>query len=254
MSPASGDTHGRGPVPKPSVTATRSTGCTSAWCWRKGGKRWSARCSSATPRPTRCWSSWCEVRCPRPNTRSSCCCRRPTAPRRWCWALLRWTPAPPSARATTSSKGAICAAIATAGCSDVGSVKAATKAGTGCGGCVPLVAQLLKHELTAAGVAVNNRAVRALRLQPPGAVRPGARRADHDLRRAARRARPGPRAARSASRRWRRSWRRMEQSTSSTASRRRCRTPTTASWPTSSATAPTRWCRASRAARSPRTS
>jgi nitrite reductase (NADH) large subunit len=34
--------------------------------------------------------------------------------------------------------------------------------------------------------------------------------------------------------------------------RRRCRTPTTTSWPTCSATAPTPWCRASPAARSPR--
>ena len=42
--------------------------------------------------------------------------------------------------------------------------------------------------------------------------------------------------------------------TSSTASRPRCRTPTTTSSPTSSATAPTRWCPASPAARSPRTS
>ena len=39
--------------------------------------------------------------------------------------------------------------------------------------------------------------------------------------------------------------------TSSTASRPRCRTPTTTSWPTCSATAPTRWCRGSPAARSP---
>lgn len=39
---------------------------------------------------------------------------------------------------------------------------------------------------------------------------------------------------------------------STTASRRLCRTPTTTSWPTCSATARTRWCRGSRAARSRR--
>ena len=64
--------------------------------------------------------------------------------------------------------------------------------------------------------------------------------------------RPRARAARSASPRWRRSSRRSGTSPSSTASTWRCRTPTTASWPTSSATARTRSCRASRAARSRR--
>jgi nitrite reductase (NADH) large subunit len=38
----------------------------------------------------------------------------------------------------------------------IGDLKAATKAGTGCGGCVPLVTDLLKHELTQAGVEVSN--------------------------------------------------------------------------------------------------
>ena len=42
------------------------------------------------------------------------------------------------------------------------------------------------------------------------------------------------------------------RTTSSTASRPRCRTPTTTSWPTSRRTAPTRWCRGSPAARSRR--
>src|SRR5262249_48826441 len=53
------------------------------------------------------------------------------------------------------SKGAICCAIATEKLSTVGGVKACTKAGTGCGGCVPLVAQLLETELAAAGREVN---------------------------------------------------------------------------------------------------
>ncbi len=54
------------------------------------------------------------------------------------------------------SKGAIVAAIADGGLTEVGQVKACTKAGTGCGGCIPLVTDLLKGELRRAGVEVNN--------------------------------------------------------------------------------------------------
>jgi nitrite reductase (NADH) large subunit len=54
------------------------------------------------------------------------------------------------------TKGEICAAITDGGCHDIGSLKACTKAGTGCGGCVPLVTELLKDELRKAGVEVLN--------------------------------------------------------------------------------------------------
>jgi nitrite reductase (NADH) large subunit len=54
------------------------------------------------------------------------------------------------------TKGAICAAIAEGGLTDFAAVKACTKAGTGCGGCVPLATELLKHELRRAGVEVLN--------------------------------------------------------------------------------------------------
>src|SRR5947209_1625221 len=53
------------------------------------------------------------------------------------------------------SKGAICSAIAEAGLTTVGQVKAATKAGTGCGSCVPLCTAILHHELEKAGVTVD---------------------------------------------------------------------------------------------------
>ena len=53
------------------------------------------------------------------------------------------------------SKSAICAAIAEHGLVDVGAVKAATSAGTGCGSCVPLVKRILDEELTRAGVTVS---------------------------------------------------------------------------------------------------
>jgi nitrite reductase (NADH) large subunit len=53
------------------------------------------------------------------------------------------------------SKGALCAAVGT-GCTTVGQLKSKTKAGSTCGGCVPLVTQILKAELSRRGVATNN--------------------------------------------------------------------------------------------------
>jgi hypothetical protein len=53
-------------------------------------------------------------------------------------------------------------------------LKACTKAGTACGGCVPLVTQVMKAEMKKQGLAVNNH-VRALRVLAPGAAPPGAR-------------------------------------------------------------------------------
>ncbi len=59
------------------------------------------------------------------------------------------------------SKGSICAAVtervAVAGSADVRAVKAATRAGTGCGGCVPQISELVRSELARAGVAVDDR-------------------------------------------------------------------------------------------------
>src|SRR5690606_1843724 len=52
------------------------------------------------------------------------------------------------------SKGAVCCAI-DAGCTDLGELKAQTKAGTGCGGCAALVKQVFEHELSARGVEVD---------------------------------------------------------------------------------------------------
>jgi nitrite reductase (NADH) large subunit len=53
------------------------------------------------------------------------------------------------------SKGAICDAVAAGAC-DIGAVKTATSAGTSCGGCVPLVTQVMKAEMQKQGMAVNN--------------------------------------------------------------------------------------------------
>ncbi|MCY1284106.1 Nitrite reductase [NAD(P)H] [compost metagenome] len=52
------------------------------------------------------------------------------------------------------SKGAICSAI-DGGCSDLAGVKACTRAATGCGGCAALLKQVVEHELSARGVAVD---------------------------------------------------------------------------------------------------
>lgn len=52
------------------------------------------------------------------------------------------------------SKGGICSAIE-AGCTTVGALKTKTKAGTTCGGCTPLVTQILNAELKKRGVVVN---------------------------------------------------------------------------------------------------
>ena len=53
------------------------------------------------------------------------------------------------------TKGEICDAIRKGDLSTLGEVKSCSKAGTGCGGCLPLVTELLDEELSAAGKSVN---------------------------------------------------------------------------------------------------
>ncbi|MBD0346989.1 MAG: nitrite reductase large subunit, partial [Coleofasciculus sp. Co-bin14] len=54
------------------------------------------------------------------------------------------------------TKAEICRAIREDKLTDVPSIKKCTKAGTGCGGCVPLVTNLLKSEMKKAGIEVKN--------------------------------------------------------------------------------------------------
>jgi nitrite reductase (NADH) large subunit len=54
------------------------------------------------------------------------------------------------------TKGAICSLLADGKVCDVPGIKAATRAGTGCGGCAPLLTELFKAEQRAAGVEVND--------------------------------------------------------------------------------------------------
>ncbi|MGB2078345.1 MAG: nitrite reductase large subunit NirB, partial [Vibrio sp.] len=53
------------------------------------------------------------------------------------------------------TKGNIAQAVAD-GCTTVAEIKTATKAGTGCGGCLPMIGQVLNAELAKAGIEVNN--------------------------------------------------------------------------------------------------
>ncbi|HEY8026033.1 MAG TPA: nitrite reductase large subunit NirB [Burkholderiaceae bacterium] len=53
------------------------------------------------------------------------------------------------------SKGDLCAAVCD-GATNIGALKSCTKAGTACGGCVPLVTQVMKAEMKKQGMAVNN--------------------------------------------------------------------------------------------------
>jgi nitrite reductase (NADH) large subunit len=53
------------------------------------------------------------------------------------------------------SKQVLCDAVA-GGAQDIGALKSCTSAGTGCGGCVPLVTQLLNSELAKLGVSVDH--------------------------------------------------------------------------------------------------
>ncbi|URI06938.1 nitrite reductase large subunit NirB [Aquincola tertiaricarbonis] len=53
------------------------------------------------------------------------------------------------------SKGRLCAAVAE-GATTIGQIKACTQAGATCGGCVPLVTQVMKAEMARLGMAVND--------------------------------------------------------------------------------------------------
>ena len=103
----------------------------------------------------------------------------------------------------------------------VAQVKTCTQAGTGCGGCLPRVTDLLKAELQAMGAQVDSRLCEHFPLSRAGALSGRDDSRDQDVRRLDRFARPRARAARSASRPSPRSWRASGMRTSSTRSTRR---------------------------------
>jgi nitrite reductase (NADH) large subunit len=66
-----------------------------------------------------------------------------------------WPDAAPVCTCNNVTKGAICDAVRS-GTHELAALKQCTKAGTGCGGCVPVVTALLKAEKAKAGIAVTN--------------------------------------------------------------------------------------------------
>lgn len=54
------------------------------------------------------------------------------------------------------SKGAICESVSEDGCETVDAIKKCTKAGTGCGGCVPMIKDLMVHTMKSNGKFVRN--------------------------------------------------------------------------------------------------
>lgn len=54
------------------------------------------------------------------------------------------------------TKGMICASVADGSCTDIDAIKKCTKAGTGCGGCVPLVKDLMVGTMKENGVYIKN--------------------------------------------------------------------------------------------------
>ncbi len=53
-------------------------------------------------------------------------------------------------------KAAICSAVSEGGCTDINGIKKCTKAGTGCGGCIPLVKDLIAGTMKANGQYIKN--------------------------------------------------------------------------------------------------
>ena len=112
------------------------------------------------------------------------------------------------------------------GCTDVASVKACTKAGTGCGSCVPLVKRLVETQLTEAGIEVSKALCEHFeqsRAQLFDVVRVSGITTFSELI-----AKHGTGRDATSAVRWSRpSWRRSVRGTCSTARTRRSRTPTT---------------------------
>ena len=143
------------------------------------------------------------------------------------------------------TKGDLTEAIA-GGCCDVPGLKKCTQAGTSCGSCVPLLKQLLEAE----GVEQSKALCEHFSQSRAELFEIVSATVDPDLLGSDRTLRQPERVATYANPPSPRFWLRRAPSTSSTASRPRCRTATTTSSPISSATAATRSCRGCPAATS----
>ena len=148
------------------------------------------------------------------------------------------------------TKGALIAAI-NKGCHTVAALKAETKAGTGCGGCIPLVTQVLNAELAKQGIEVNNNLCEHFAYSVRNCSTSSGWKASKPLKSCWRNTVKAT-AAKCVNRPWARCWLPAGTNISSSRSIPRCRIPTTTSWPTSRKTAPTPLSRALRAAKSRR--
>jgi nitrite reductase (NADH) large subunit len=54
------------------------------------------------------------------------------------------------------TKGSICSSVSEINCETVEAIKKCTKAGTGCGGCVPMLKDLMLHTMKSQGKVVRN--------------------------------------------------------------------------------------------------
>ena len=139
------------------------------------------------------------------------------------------------------SKGDLCAAIA-GGARTFGALKQHTKAASSCGGCAPLVTQVLKAELGAPRRLRQQSYLRALRVLAQGALSFGSHRRIAHFRRDADQARDAASAAMSANPRSPRFSHHVGTSSCWHATRRLCKTRTTTFSPTFRKTALTRSC------------
>jgi nitrite reductase (NADH) large subunit len=171
-------------------------------------------------------------------------------------APVTLTPGSLGASATVCSclnvnKGRIVGTIVEGAATDIAGIKACTKAGTGAGSCVPILHEILRDEMAKAGKALDDHLCEHF---------PHSRQHVFDLVRTQRftsfnalvRCMVVGAAARSASRPSHRCSRAWPTGTSSTASKRPCKTRTTTSSRTCNAMEPTRSSRAFRAVRSHR--
>ena len=236
----------------PSSSCSASTWPRSATRTAPPRAAWTSRSPTRSPASTRSWSSpttrgRCSAGCwsatPRayPTLRASVGGPLPGPP----LALLAPAGEPGARRSTRCPAAAqVCSCNAVTkddiddgdrrrGCADVPALKACTRAGT--------ELRLLRADAQAAARrgrrAAVHRPLRALRRTAGRSCSTSSGCAASARSRSSSPSTAGAGAATSASRRWPRSSPRWAPGTCSTASRRRCRTPTTTSWPTSSATA-----------------
>ena len=228
-----------------SASSTPAPPSTRSWCCRPTASTCWAACWSATPPRYGELLQIAQnqiVLPPAPEDADPAGGSAAASPRAPAWP--RCPTARRSARATTSARARSARAIREQKLTAVGAVKSCTKAGTTCGSCVPLVTELLKVEMKRAGLAVSNHLCEHFphsRQELYHLVRFhkhktfDAALTAHGRGRGCEICKPAVASILASA------WNEHVHGAASTG---RCRTPTTASWPTSSATARIRSSRA----------